>query len=250
MNGFRAWPIERLGGYWCDAARPLPSLVFVAPLLAIYEAGLLLLGPQAMRNGADVWLRWMLHALGFSQYFLLPLLTCGLLLAWHHLRRDRWRIQGQTLYGMLLESILGGGCLLLAALVHRACCESMPTLAIEAGRTGELVSYLGAGIYEELLFRLMLLPLLVLLVRSAGAPAPVALIWSILAGSLLFAAAHYRLDLQFGPWAFDLSSGETFDWASFCFRLLAGGFFSCLFWFRGFGVAVGAHAVYDLLATW
>ena len=64
------------------------SLVFVTPILLIYEVGVLLLGPQAMRNGADLWLRHFLDATGFGQYFLLPLLTVFALLAWHHLTHE------------------------------------------------------------------------------------------------------------------------------------------------------------------
>ena len=81
--------VDALGGdYWQQSRRPLVSLAFVAPLLLIYEAGILWLGPQAMRNGADVWLRQLLDLLGFSQYFLLPLLTVGLLAGWHHVTRQ------------------------------------------------------------------------------------------------------------------------------------------------------------------
>ena len=54
-------------GYWVESQRPLASLVFIAPLLVIYEAGLLVLGRHAVQNGADVWLRSLLHWLGFSQ---------------------------------------------------------------------------------------------------------------------------------------------------------------------------------------
>src|SRR5262245_22299143 len=53
------------GDYWQQSRRPLVSLAFVVPLLLIYEAGILWLGPQAMRNGADVWLRQLLDLLGF-----------------------------------------------------------------------------------------------------------------------------------------------------------------------------------------
>jgi hypothetical protein len=80
------------GDYWEQSRRPLASLAFVTPLLAIYELGVLWLGPQAMRNGADVWLRQWLDGVGFSQYFLLPILTLGMLLAWHYTTRDPWRV--------------------------------------------------------------------------------------------------------------------------------------------------------------
>jgi membrane protease YdiL (CAAX protease family) len=66
-------------------------------------------------------------------------------------------------------------------------------------------------------------------------PGP-SMIWGSLATSVLFSAAHYV-----GPFAYD------FDWFTFIFRTLAGIFFSLLFVYRGFGIAAGAHAGYDVL---
>ena len=39
-----------LAWYHQESRRPLASLVFVIPILVVYEAGGLMLGPQAMRN--------------------------------------------------------------------------------------------------------------------------------------------------------------------------------------------------------
>ena len=55
--------------YWVESRRPLASLVFIAPLLIVYEVGVLLLGVQ---NGADAFMRRLLDLLGFGQHFLLP----------------------------------------------------------------------------------------------------------------------------------------------------------------------------------
>jgi hypothetical protein len=38
-----------------------------------------------------------------------------------------------------------------------------------------------------------------------------------------------------------------FDWYPFVFRTVAGLFFSALFIYRGFGIAAGTHAAYDML---
>ena len=40
--------------YWRQTRRPLASLAFILPLLVLYEGGVVLLGSQAVRNGADV----------------------------------------------------------------------------------------------------------------------------------------------------------------------------------------------------
>ena len=70
-----------------------------------------------MRNGADAWLRQTLDLLGFNAYFLLPVLTVGILLGWHHVLRQPWHVRRSVLYGMAVEclglaAVLGfhGGC--------------------------------------------------------------------------------------------------------------------------------------------
>ena len=241
------------GRYWNESARPLVSLVFVAPMILVYEGGLFVLGPQALRNGADVWMRRLLESLGFGQYLLLPVLTCGILLGWHHLNRERWRIRWPVLYGMALESIAFGALLLLLArvqssLLSSAALTAPKSLAISASTSVEqAIAFLGAGIYEELLFRLMLFPAIAMLLKAAGMPRRTSWLTAILLSSLLFAAAHYRLDLMLGNFHLVTSFGDTFAWTSFAFRFVAGVLFATLFLARGFGVAVGAHAMYDLL---
>ena len=84
----------------------MTSLAFIAPLLLTYEIGMVLKVPLAVRNGADVWMRYRLERLGFGQYFLLPLLTVGILLAWHYTTHHAWRVSLAVLYGMAVESLL------------------------------------------------------------------------------------------------------------------------------------------------
>ena len=43
--------------------------------------------------------------------------------------------------------------------------------------------------------------------------------------------------------------GDAFDLTSFLFRFSAGVFFGALFLARGFGVAAGTHAFYDILVS-
>jgi len=246
---------KTLSAYWNESARPLVALAFVGPMIVAYEIGLFVLGPQAMRNGADVWLRELLNGVGFTQYFLLPCLTCAILLGWHHLNRERWKINLNALYGMLLEAMLFGFVLLVLArsltgLLAAAAVPSEPELAFQhAGEVGHIVTFLGAGIYEELVFRLMMFPALAALLRLVGTPRRMSWVLSIFLSSLLFAAAHYQLDLLIGSHHLVTTVGDSFDWASFVFRTSAGVFFATLFVTRGFGVAAGAHAFYDILVS-
>jgi len=246
-----------LTGYWQASTRPMICLVFVAPMLVAYEGGLLF-WPQAMRNGADVWLRKLLEIVGFSHYLLLPLLTCGILLAWHHLRHDAWKIRGTWLYGMLVESMVWGFLLVVVAqahgsfLIELAATSTEPVPCAMAGDGAFMVramAFFGAGIYEELLFRLILLSVLAAGFCQVGVSRSVSCATAVALSSLVFAAAHYQLDLHFGTWHLATSFGDTFQWSSFLFRCSAGLFFSIVFLWRGFGIAVGSHALYDILVS-
>lgn len=238
-----------LRAYWTESARPLNGLVFVAPMLVAYELGVIALGPRALRNGADVWLRSLLDHAGLGQYFLLPLLTCGVLLAWHHLRHDQWRCDSLTLLGMAFESA-GLALLLLGAaqLVSQWLPPPVQAAGLGPSRSavlGRLVGYLGAGIYEELLFRLLLLPMVARALQGTGFDRRASLLWAIGLTSLVFAAAHYEFRTVLFGHSFSYR-GELFDPLTFAFRWLAGVFFSLLFVHRGFGIAAGAHALYDI----
>ncbi|QDU98761.1 CPBP family intramembrane glutamic endopeptidase [Lignipirellula cremea] len=251
------------GNYWQESKGPLISLAFVAPMLLIYELGAYVAGPQALRNGADVWLRELLQFVGFGHYLLLPVLTAGILLAWHHTTREPWKIREELLGIMFLEAsgwallLLGVARMLGMLFAMAPGLEIAPPAAMGSLRhlAGELVGPFGAGIYEELLFRLMLFPLLLVCLQR-GLP----LFWqtddkqpgrqnqldlisyggAILLTSLLFSAAHYQVFT---------SHGDAFELYSFTFRTLAGVFFCLLFVSRGFGIAVGAHAMYDVFVS-
>jgi hypothetical protein len=237
------------GGYLRQSRRPLVSLAFVVPLLLLYEGGVVILGTQAVRNGADVWLRQFLDTLGFSQYFLLPGLTVTLLLAWHHVARDRWQVPGIVVYGMFVECAIWA--LLLVALAR---IEGLAArFALEAGGSaetalavpwslsargaflGRMLGYIGAGVYEEMLFRLLLLPPVACAARWLGARPELRVAGAVILTSLIFSGAHY-----IGP------HGDSFDVFTFLFRFSAGAVFAVLFIYRGFGIAAGTHALYDI----
>jgi len=239
-----------LAPYWFESKRPLVCLAFVAPILLVYEVGVLVLGAQATRNGVDVYLRGALEMLGFGQYFLLPLLTASILLAWHHTTSQPWRLRSNVLVGMAFESLALGFSLLFLARMQVWMFSASPaaiTCASAAstnngGFAGQLIGYFGAGIYEELLFRLILLWPVAGLIKYIGAPRWGSLVGAIIITSLVFSAAHYK--------AFTFNGGaEDLEMFSFLFRFIAGVFFSTLFLYRGFGIAVGAHALYDILVV-
>lgn len=237
---------ELLEDYWAESYRPLASLALIAPILLVYELGILAQGPAAARNGADVWLRMFLDEAGFGQFFLLPVLTIGILLGWHYTTRQPWRLARGTLAGMVIECAALSVCLWLVLQIQGALLEivasgiatpSEPVANLGASdRLCGLIGYLGAGVYEELLFRLMLLPAAAWILHRMGLSWTVSLVAAVVTTSLLFAAAHH-----IGP------HGEPLSGFLFLFRFLAGAFFCILFIKRGFGIAAGTHAGYDIL---
>ena len=233
--------------YWFQSRQPLTCLVFLLPLLVAYELGVLYLGgsdPGALRNGADFWMRGWLQSIGRGYASVLPFLVVAVLLIWHLWSRFPWRLSLETLLGMFAESVLFAFCLIVIAqlqdLTFRTwlapVSASVPSAIGVHGLALRVVSFLGAGVYEEVMFRLLLLPLCFAFFRLTRVPVNWAAALSVVSTSLLFSLAHY-----IGP------SGDVFLVSTFIFRALAGLFFAGLFVVRGFGITVGCHAAYDLL---
>jgi membrane protease YdiL (CAAX protease family) len=173
--------------------------------------------------------------------WLLPALLAGGLLIWQIAGKFRWKVAFDTYLGMFAESALFGLCLvaighLVQQAFRRTGGELLTVGPISPEAWKRAVGFVGAGIYEEFLFRLCLLPLLVAGLRVTRLPAPIAIVVAVVANSALFSAAHY-----IGP------AGEPFEQFSFLFRAVAGSYFAVLCLSRGFGITVGAHAAYDLL---
>jgi len=233
----------RRGSYWEESRVPLASLMFVSPLLLFYELGVVFLGPEAVRNGAEVWLRHLLMTLGLGQYFFLPVLTVGILLAAHYLSRYPWAVRSVTLWGMLVESLFLAGCLRvilgLQSLFFQYAARWVLAAGVNPTNFGlaeRAVAFVGAGVYEELVFRLILMNLLMIVLQVLKLAPPMTLWGGVLLSSFLFALAHH-----IGPF------GEPLQLFNFLFRFVAGIFFALLFVYRGFGIAAGSHAAYDLM---
>ncbi|MBI2808481.1 MAG: CPBP family intramembrane metalloprotease [Planctomycetes bacterium] len=240
--------------YWAATKHPWACVLFVLPLLVIYEVGLYATGTEA-RNGADAWLRAGLNEVGIAPAYGAPVLLVSVLLAWGLLRREgRPTDKVGVWFGMIGES--AGFALLLLAL-----CQGVWHLLLRADTLlgqpnqriaflrmspgmgepepvwGQIISFVGAGIYEETLFRLVLFTGLVrLFCWSEGRTSPLGFALAAFASGLLFAGAHHV-----GP------NGEAFNLYVLSFRTFAGLYFAWLFHVRGFGIAVGAHAAYDVL---
>ncbi len=222
------------GSYWWQSSLPLASLLFVLPFLVIYELGAHVFPLEQARFELVAFrlMRDFFQFFGATGRFLPAMAVVGVLLTWHIARNDPWKVRAGTLLTMLVESALLGIpliliCIALARYLPLAT-STMPDL-----RAGIILS-LGAGIYEELIFRLCAMTLLsLLLVDLLKLRKPLSSLLIILIPAVLFSAYHYLGDEQFSP-------------GSFIFRSLAGLYFGVIFVVRGFGITAGSHAAYDI----
>jgi hypothetical protein len=205
------------------------SLLYVFPLFLIYEVAVAF--APAM-NGVDFVSRNLFALVGGDRrlyllvHGILALLYVGLLV---FLARKRKLHKGRFL-PMLLESAIYA--LTLGSLIVFV---MQSLLGLSVGALTNVVLSLGAGVHEELVFRLGVLAGGAALIRLAGASHDGAVIAAFLVSSLVFSAAHH-----IG------AAGEPWGLQVFVFRTLAGLLFGTIFYFRSLAHAVYTHALYDV----
>jgi len=129
--------------------------------------------------------------------------------------------------------------------------EAEPSPAVEDSRQSPgrqellaaVVTSIGAGIYEELVFRLILICLLMILFQDGfRLDRKNAIIFSVLVSAVMF-SAHHHIDFFSGQMT------EPFNMTAFGFRTLAGIYFAVVFAVRGFAITAGTHAFYDIIVV-
>ena len=225
-----------VGSYFTDSQRPLTILAFLFPLVIVYE-----LGSHLYRHDVIAFRLLQRPAQWISVYGsgVPAVLLAFTLIIWHVARQDRWRVSISTLLLMLFESVVMALPVMIIAVLVIRFLPNLPRLPLMAG-TGQSmgamwVLSIGAGIYEELVFRFYGCGALRLLMeRGMGMKKPWSTLWIVLVSSILFSLYHYL-------------GNEPPTWHSFVFRTVAGAYFATLFLFRGLGISAGAHAVYDII---
>lgn len=234
---------REIGPYWVRSRKPLAILLFLLPFVIFYELTLLFLPDGegrfdivAYQGLETLFERFGLAGAGMAIPGIL-LVVC--LLAWHVMERNPWRIEAPTIPLMWIESML----VAVPVVVLGLLLPSAPGMLVvfqNAGDSGgigsesSLMSLLsmavGAGLYEELIFRWMLIALThTLLADLFGLSNRIAMTVAVVLSSVLFMLAHFP-------------NGSV----AVVFYLLAGVWFSALYLIRGFGIAAGGHIAYDV----
>jgi hypothetical protein len=221
------------------------SYLFVLPLFILYEVGMLFLsrgtGSQ-VRVGAEVLVRQFLALIGVDSTLWIGVLVLvvGAVIVGMERRRGIV-IRPSYFAGMLGESLVYAVVVGMAvSTLVGAIFAAAPPLQI-AGSTSlaeGLVLSLGAGLYEELLFRLVLVSAIFGLLRLLPISTAAGYTIAAVVGALIFSGAHYV-----GP------LGYEFTLSSFAFRAIMGLALNGLFLIRGFGIAAMTHALYDVIVT-
>jgi len=229
-------------GYFEASRRPLEILFFLLPFIALYEYELVRVLRSAeglVTNGAHLAILRLFDAFGFDAVALsLPgVLLVAVLVGWHAAQRGPWIVDLGVVGRMYLESLaLAVPLLVFAQIVVRA----LPLAAVDdfgsLSLGARVAVSIGAGLYEEFVFRLVLIWLLMtLLADFAKLDRTVSRAIAVGLAALAFAIYH----------PIHAADGSLVA-QRFVFYLGAGVYFGVLFTLRGFGIVVATHALYDI----
>jgi membrane protease YdiL (CAAX protease family) len=224
-----------------DPRNLLTSLVLVFPLFLIYQVGVLFTLP--MLNGADFLTVFLFRNLGLSTsaYLAYTAIVAVCFAVAVGVLRRRQRFDPHLIVPVLIESAIyaltmGSLIVLLMTRVFGFSPRLAGGVLAQQSLGARIVMSLGAGVYEETVFRLGIMTgVVAILEKLVGLARWLAAMIALTLSALLFSAMHH-----IPPY------GDPFSLGVFTFRALAGVFFGLLFWFRGFAIAVYTHALYDL----
>ena len=228
-----------------------------------------------------IWVQDFLGCLGFSApmaWVATPFVVIIILLALQITSRSSWRVYPKDFIPMTIECVLLAIPLIVLGMALNnsvtkqediafgqatsgAYCSATSAVAVEQegsasdttgmqemsqpGVMAKIITAIGAGIYEELVFRLILICLLMLFFQDIlHLTRNNSIVLSVLISAFLF-SAHHHIHFINGRFGF----GEPFAIIPFTFRVLAGVYFAGIFAMRGFAIVAGAHAFYDIIAV-
>lgn len=239
----RLWSgtLSAVGGYFDESRNGWNMVALVAPLFVVYQVGVLF--TNGWRNGADFVTPNLIRLLNNDAvwYFGVNAAVFAVCAALYFMRRSRNDLAAPTPWLMFFESLtyaISMGMVATKALRYLNIPEDSALAGAAGGEvktvTDAIVMSVGAGAYEELLFRVILLGGMVWLLRNRHPLLKYGL--PIIVSALLFSAAHL-VPIGIEPWS-DFRFG---------YRLILGLILGLLFVSRGFAIAVYTHTLYDII---
>lgn len=244
-----------VGRYLKETAQPIYSMLFLIPLLMAYELTAVVVNFDRtiqIRNAADIMVKNLLLQFGIRSMlgFMLAVVSIAVVCALIALRDSKGPVKPRYFGGMLVESALYAS--LLGTLASRFTDIFMgirpvagPVFrsAVQPAGLSEWMIALGAGVYEEIVFRVLLISVLLAafeilsrlpFLRWLRSQRNASVAAAVLA-AVLFSAFHY-VGIH----------GEPFLWKTFVYRFFAGLILAFIYVTRGLGIAAWTHALYDV----
>jgi len=189
---------------------------------------------SVIRNAPEAWLRNALNFAGVSHYYVSFLMVTVSIILIPLFYRSEITVNKRIFLYIIGESIFLG---VISGFVIQFVITNL--FFLTGSVTGSIVRDIGlavgAGLFEELFFRVILTTLII---KSASLIIPkkwLAIFTAVLISSFLFSLAHYVGNLS-----------DSFEIYSFLFRFFAGLWFTTLYSIRGFAVVCLTHAFYDI----
>lgn len=231
---------NRSRSYLKQTSGILYSYLIAIPLLLLYELLIWISQPpdQAVRISVDILFKTFFQFLGINAISatLFVAAFIGALVLYMkrselpHLRSSYFlsMILESAVYAILITVIIVG---LLDAILTMNLMQSADSLS----KIQLFALSLGAGLYEELFFRVILVGGLSFLFLNFFKEKSTAYAISAFIAAVIFSGVHY-----IGQY------GDFFTLGSFLFRFLFGLALNVIYVTRGFGIAAWTHALYDI----
>ena len=227
-----------MSNYWRYSRSAYYSAVAALPLLVIYEILIVLSQSRywGIRNAADVWIRTFLMAFDLqAQHITFVLIGISLALIPIAKSKARGIKLKANYFALMFAECLAFSLVLGVVLQSILRLGGLSSGGPGSGLMQNLALSVGAGLFEEIIFRVILLNLIFLLLSFLFRKKVVAAVFSVLLASFLFSLSHYV-----GTMA------DTWQLYSFMFRWAAGLLFTVLYFVRGFAITAYTHALYDI----
>lgn len=248
--------------YLQNSSAPLTGLLFSLPFFIVYHAGLWWLRTFVglkWANAVDIAIADGLGKLGMAGPLLSFIAVIVVFLAMHAMTGKAWPWPPTyTWLLMILESLIMAlpvfmlSQLVVNLLAYLPLSALLPLSAVAGEELAmswqtDLVLSCGAGVYEEFFFRIVVMSLMILVLDKVfGMKSGWKYALAAVGQALLFSATHH---LPGGPEMVTTVEQAKAVLPVFSFRTVAGIYFAFVYIERGFGIAAGTHAFYDLMVV-
>ena len=220
--------------YFRKSSSPLYSFIITLPIFLTYELGIFWMRNiefNYIQNGADVLIEQAILRLGFDVIYVSSIIFLFVLLIIIYYQKHHFNslsISRPYLGAMFLESIVYASILFFL----------MGNLYLMDVSTNDLycniILSLGAGIYEELIFRVLLIYVFYQSIKFLFRLGKFSTnFYAIILSAILFSSFHFI-------------GAESFNQEAFAVRFIAGIFLAFLYVQRGFGITAITHSFYDI----